>query len=241
LDRLVRLPGAFDAYESSRALPLARWIIRNFSLDSQAGGVPSVGFSYNLAGVFERALARMVAQRLGVPMRSIAQRSWTFTAEGNQLDTKEGTCRPDLYITADGQLRPLVADTKWKAAMAQGEKDRAEEEARGGVGVDTFTSSALRVDGIKLINADIYQILSYAYLASRDKANKAVRGEAIPGALVYPVKNKAKDDRLRIKLVERDQDLELYLIPWVVGDGQLQKRTEEVVTLLLELRKQRGT
>ena len=50
-----------------------------------------------------------------------------------------------------------------------------------------------------------------------------------------------KDDRLRIKLVEREQDLELYLIPWVVGDGQLQKRTEEVVTLLLELREQRGT
>jgi len=62
------------------------------------------------------------------------------------------------------------------------------------------------------------------------------RREAVPGALVDPVREVLAWKKLKLGLVEGEQDLEQILVPWVVGDGELSRRTDEVVDALLAMR-----
>jgi len=103
----------------------------------------------------------------------------------------------------------LIADTKWKAGINEGLQDDLNR---------VFLSTA----GIKLYNADIYQMLGYM------SAAKEIYGSEFVGVLVYPIADAPAASLAPLQLfVGSDRKpAQLYLLPWEVGASCFERLSE---------------
>jgi len=252
---LDRFPGTFQSYETSGALPLARWLIQNAGLGDDPGDHRSISFSYTAYSIFERAFARVV-RRHSWPFEYIAgeqfeQPDWRFSI-GDRVSGQTGvvskkTFSPDIYLPGNDELLPLIADTKWKfafrpeVATAEPVTDDAAEDDDDGDGLLDVRFN------LKLRNEDIFQVTSYAYLASLRKA--AAEGNGSPGAvvsaLVYPTdRTDLSEDVVKPRKLnwlpdegDDEPDIRVHVAPWRVGGPDVEGDARRVLDELRGLRR----
>jgi 5-methylcytosine-specific restriction endonuclease McrBC regulatory subunit McrC len=240
LNQLESLPTAFDGYEQSNALKIARYIIEETDLGIETGDYESIELTAVMWRLFENAFAQVVADKLDVNRDDIAQDNWTYqidqdneiSIEQDEDDTEEKTAykkkqmQPDIYLPSDEveeNSKAIVADTKWKRIAPFFENKKTVE------------------------NDDLFQITTYRDVAAQMDDD----GEAV-GFLVYPFT--AENDcsevpRHQISLSGVPESVgngdweDIYMIGWQVGttgDGtecDLRDSAEETIDKMIETAK----
>ena len=197
LPEAIKLPSAFDHYRDIGVLDLARLIVRGLNIGTGGGAFSTVAIAIPMHLIFEAAFARFASTWSGLPLEQIVKRKWRISISGSS-GAKGGTFVPDVVLTPSRNRLGLVADTKWKSNIARGTQSDL-----GGV--------FLSVAGIKLYNADIYQIIGYI-----ETARKIYGGDFV-GVLIYPVSDVTDSDLEPLRLTVGSTHLPVYFLPWDVG------------------------
>ncbi len=237
LPELCHTPRALRAYETTGAMPLARFLLQHVHLGGPVGGPTSVALAFDMATLFERAFAQGVAVQVGQAHKTIAQQSWRLTLKTTEAatisawDSSHNDLRPDLYLPthdpyATDSSPVLVADTKWKAIN----KTRA---GAGSVGPTNDGQSISHGElTFKVNREDLYQVLAYAMTARARQPDANVRV-----ALVYPTCGQGERNTLDAVLCWPDGNpdvhgwLDLRVLGWPV-DGDVQTSLKALVEVL---------
>ena len=233
LTELRRLPESFRHYRSlergdserTGPLPLARWIIENFEFERESGAIRMPGMAFTMWEVFEKAFAQRVEEEFDGEADVRAQETWQYELDsapshgrrvrGSQTESVDKSFQPDLLVDWEGERRPLVIDTKWKAAISDDETVEIGDR------------------DVSLKNGDVNQISAYARLAAA-----RTDGDSKPvAALVYPFSRDAPESarhplRRRVRWerlddTSNDEGPDIYVLFWNVsaeGRGDARSR-----------------
>lgn len=222
LDQLDSLPTAFEGYQESNALDVAKYIIEQGDLGINTGEFESIELTAKMWELFEDAFAHFVADEFEVEQDHIKQEEWKFSIKNNELEVsnKDGEeayrrkeMRPDIYIPSnvvkdenDNNLPAIVADTKWKR-------------------VEPFFE-----EGKKISNSDLFQITTYCKVASQLEDN-----ENAVGFLVYPYTDQNSESNgvpcydFSLDRSEQSPDdnvlKDIYVIGWRVNTNEESDQT----------------
>jgi 5-methylcytosine-specific restriction endonuclease McrBC regulatory subunit McrC len=206
LNRVARLPESFSTYFVSGALPIAAFIIRNLNLGALPGDLEASSVTFPAHEVFERAFANEAARRCAEHVDAIAQVEWPIQALKPTGEQKIGTFKPDLVLLPKDGRAGLVADTKWKTCIQEGVATGLSPELEAGIDLP----------GIRLHNADLFQILAYIEAAKRLHSD-----DRFVGVLVYPVANVREEDlepmEIKTGIAQNGKTLSVFVLPWDVG------------------------
>jgi 5-methylcytosine-specific restriction endonuclease McrBC regulatory subunit McrC len=228
LNRVVRLPEAFRSYFASGALPIASFIIRNLSLAALPGDVDTSALTFPAYEVFEHAFANEAARRYGQLLSDVAQLEWPIQAWKATGQQRMGTFVPDVVLPPTEGCAGLVVDTKWKTCIHEGVA----------TGMSLELQATIQLPGIRLHNADIFQMLAYLEVARQLHGD-----DHLVGVLVYPVANVNEVDLTPIEvktgLGVDGKSLSVFLLPWDLG-AESSARTDLLWMHLEALRSRRN-